>query len=124
MGDGNDCIITKEMFRNLTDTSGSNLVIRRVVGGQFKTVLQAPLKFKNLSQYNAKMQILQPPVKNIGAPGTVTTADVTYTPTGKGETPVWKGKIEFFVINREKALDSVTIEKTCPWDGNVFASIQ
>jgi hypothetical protein len=124
VGDGSDCIVSKENFRDLADTSGSNLVIRRILNGQFQTVWQAPIKFKNFSQYNAKLQILQPPEKNIGAPGTVTTGDVTYRPSGNGQIPVWKGKVEFFVINREKALDSVTIEKACPWDGNEFAPLR
>jgi hypothetical protein len=124
VGDGSDCIISKENFRDLADTSGRNLVIRRIVDGQFQTVWQAPIKFKNLSQYNAKLQILHPPEKNIGAPGTVTTGAVTYRPSGKGQIPLWKGKVEFFIINREKALDSVTIEKACPWDGNEFTPLR
>jgi hypothetical protein len=124
VGDGSECIVSKENFRDLADTSGSNLVIRRIVDGQFQTVWQAPIKFRNLSQYNAKVQILQPPEKNIGAPGTVTTGEVTYLPSANGQTPVWKGKVEFFIINREKALDSVKIEKACPWDGNEFAPLR
>jgi hypothetical protein len=124
LGDGNDCIISKENFRNLTDTSGSNLLIRRIVGGQFQTLWQAPIKFTNLSQYNPKLQILQPPEMNIGAPGTVTTGEVTYRPEGNGQTPVWKGKVDFFIINREKPLDSVSIEKACPWNGTGFAPLR
>lgn len=123
VGDGNDCIISKENFRNLLDTAGTNLVIRRVVAGELQTVWQVPVKFKNLSQYNSELRILQPPASNIGAPGTVTTGDVTYKPEGKGQTPVWKGKVEFFIINHEKALDSVSIERSCPWDGNKFAPL-
>jgi hypothetical protein len=124
VGDGNDCLISKEDFRNLTDTSGKNLVIRRIVEGQFQTVWQAPIKFKNLSQYNPELHILQPPESNIGAPGTVTTGEVTFKPAGKGQTPVWNGKVDFFVINHEKALDSVSIEKVCPWNGSEFAPIR
>jgi hypothetical protein len=124
VGDGSECIISKETFRDLADTSGSNLLIRRIVDGQFQTLWQAPIKFKNLSQYNAKLQILQPPERNIGARGTVTTGVVTYRPSGKGQIPVWNGKVEFFIINREKALDSVTIEKACPWKGNEFTPLR
>jgi hypothetical protein len=124
LGDGNDCIISKEKFRNLLDTAGTNMVIRRIAAGQLQTVWQVPVKFKNLSQYNSEIRILQPPESNIGAPGTVTTGDVTYKPEGKGQTPVWKGKVEFFIINHEKALDSVSIEKSCPWDGNKFAPLR
>jgi hypothetical protein len=124
VGDENACIIGKENFRDLADTYGTNLIIRRIVDGNFQTLWQAPIKYKNLSQYNAKLQIFKPPEKNIGAPGTVTTGEVTYRPNGNGQMPVWKGKIEFFVINREKALDSVTIEKACPWDGNEFTPLR
>jgi len=124
IGDGSDCIITKETFRDLADTYGVNMVVRRIVDGQFQTLWQAPLKYKNLSQYNAKLQILQPPEKNIGAPGTVTTGVVTYRPIGKGQTPVWNGKVDFFIIDREKPLYSLTIEKVCPWDGQEFAPIR
>ncbi len=124
VGDGNECIIGKEYFRELASTLGSNLVIRRIVDGKFETVWKAPVRYKNLSQYNAEMKILKPPETNIGAPGTVTTGEVTYRPSGKGATPVWKGKVEFFVINHEKALDTVAIEKACPWDGNEFAPLK
>ncbi len=124
VGDGSECVISNETFRDLADTFGSNLVIRRIVDGQFQTLWQAPIKYKNLSQYNATLQILQPPEKNIGAPGTVTTGVVTYRPSGKGQIPVWNGKVEFFIVNREKALDSVTIEKVCPWDGNEFTPLR
>ena len=124
VGDGNDCIIANEYFHELASTLGSNLVIRRIEQGKFQTVWQVPIRYKNLSQYNAELKILQPPVKNIGTPGTVTTGEVTYRPNGKGATPVWKGKVEFFIINREKALDSVTIEKECPWDGREFAPLK
>jgi hypothetical protein len=54
----------------------------------------------------------------------VTTGDVTYVANGQGQTPVWKGKVEFFVINREKPLDSVNLEKACPWDGKEFAPLR
>jgi hypothetical protein len=33
-------------------------------------------------------------------------------------------KVKFFVINGEKARDSVTIEKACPWDGNEFSPLR
>jgi hypothetical protein len=124
VGDGSDCVIARENFREIEETLGTNLVIRRIVNGQFQVAWQAPIKFKNLSQYNPKMQILQPPEKNIGAPGTVTTAEVTFRSNGKGQEPVWSGKVEFFVIGREKALDFVKIEKACPWDGREFTPLR
>jgi hypothetical protein len=122
--DGSDCVVTKEPFREQAETFGANLLIRKIVAGQFQTLWRAPIEFQNLSQYCPKMQILQPPEKNIGAPGTVTTGEVTFRPSGKGQEPVWKGKVEFFVIGRDKAVDSVSIEKACPWNGQAFAPLR
>ncbi len=124
MGDGSDCVITKEPFREQAQTYGASLRIRKIAGGQFQVVWQAPIEFQNLSQYSPKMQILQPPERNIGAPGTVTTGEVTFRPSGKGQEPVWKGKVEFFVFGRDRAVDAVYIEKACPWDGQEFAPLR
>ena len=124
VGDGSDCVITKEPFREQAQTYGTNLRIRKIADGQFQVVWQAPIEFQNLSQYSPKMQILQPPEQNIGAPGTVTTGEVTFRPSGKGQEPVWKGKVEFFVFGRDKAINSVNIEKACPWDGQGFAPLR
>lgn len=122
-GDGSDCVITKENFREQAQSFGKMLRIRRIAGGKFEDLWQAPIKYQNLSQYNSQMQILRPPEQNIGAPGTKTSGDVTFRSNGKGQEPVWKGKIEFYVAGREKALDSVSIEKACPWDGHAFAPL-
>ncbi len=124
LGDGSDCVITNEPFREQAQTYGTNLLIRKIVDGQFQVVWQAPIKFKNLSQYSSKIQILQPPEQNMGAPGTVTTGEVSFRPGARGQEPVWKGKVEFFVFGREKAVDSVNIEKACPWNGKDFASLR
>ena len=124
LGDGSDSVITKEPFREQAQTSGTNLFIRRIVSGAFQVLWQAPIEFQNLSQYGPKMQILQPPEKNIGRPGTVTTGEVTFRANGKGQEPVWKGKVEFFVFGRDKAVDSVNIEKACPWNGQAFAPLR
>ncbi|MGA2983623.1 MAG: hypothetical protein ABSG32_07390 [Terriglobia bacterium] len=124
LGDGSDCVISKEPFREEAQTFGTTLRIRKISDGQFQVLWQAPIKFKNLSQFSAKMQILQPPERNIAAPGTVTTGDVTFRPSGKGQEPVWKGKVDFFVFGREQAADSVNIEKACPWDGTGFAPLR
>ena len=124
LGDGSDCVITKERFREQAQTSGANICIRKISDGQFQTLWQAPIEFQSLSQYNPKMQILQPPEKNIGAPGTVTTGEVTFRPRDKGKEPVWKGKVEFFVVGADKAVDSVSIEKACPWNGRAFAPLK
>jgi hypothetical protein len=124
VGDGSDCVITKEPFHEMAQTFGTNLRIRKIVNGRFQLLWQAPIKFENLSQYSPKIQILQPPGQNIGAPGTVTTGEVTFLPSGSGQEPVWKGKVEFFVFGRDKAVDSVNIEKACPWDGQAFAPLR
>ena len=124
VGDGSDFAITKEPFREQAQTYGASLRIRKIAAGQFQDLWQAPIEFRNLSQYSPKMQIFQPPEQNIGALGTVTKGDVTFRPSGKGQEPVWKGKVEFFVIGREKAVDSVNIEKACPWNGQEFAPLR
>ena len=124
VGDGSDCVITREAFREQAQTYGTNVRIRKIADGQFQVLWQAPIEFQNLSQYSSKMEILQPPEQNIGVPGTVTTGDVTFRPSGRGQEPVWKGKVEFFVFGRDKAVDSVNIEKACPWDGQGFAPLR
>jgi hypothetical protein len=124
LGDGSDCVISKEPFREQAQTFGTNLRIRKIANGQFQVLWQAPTEFQNLSQYSPKMQILQPPEKNIGELGTLTTGEVTFRPSGKGQEPVWKGKVEFFVFGRDKAVDTVNIEKACPWDGQEFAPLR
>jgi len=124
VGDGSACVITKEPFREQAQTYGTILRIRKINNGKFQDLWQAPIEFQNLSQYSSKMQILQPPEMNIGTPGTVTTGEVTFRPIGKGQEPVWKGKVEFYVFGRDKAVDSVNIEKACPWDGRGFAPLR
>ena len=100
------------------------LRIRQIAEGKFLDLWKAPFEYQNLSQYNSQMQMLRPAEQNIGAPGTKTTGDVTFRPTGRAQEPVWKGKIEFYVAGREKALDSVSLEKACPWDGHAFAPLR
>ena len=124
LGDGSDCVITKEPFREQAQTYGVNLRIRKVAEGQFQALWQAPIEFQNLSRYSSRMQVLRPPEQNIGAPGTVTTGDVTFQPSGNFQEPVWKGKVEFFVFGRDRAVESVNIEKACPWDGKEFAPLR
>jgi hypothetical protein len=125
VGDGTDCVITKEPFREQAQTYGTNLLIRRVAGGaKLQTSWKVPIEYQNLSQYSPKMQIIQPPEQNIGAPGTVTTGEVTFRPQGKGQEPVWKGKVEFHIFGRDKAYDTVNIEKACPWNGQEFTPLR
>jgi hypothetical protein len=123
VGDGSDSVISTEPFREQVETYGKNVVIRKIAGGNFRIIWQAPMEYHNLSEYSAKMQILQPPEKNIGAPGTVTKGEVTYRRQGAGQEPVWKGKVDFFVAGREKPLDSLNIEKACAWDGKEFVPL-
>jgi hypothetical protein len=124
VGDGSDFVISKEPFHEQPQTFGTNLRIRKIVNGQLQVLWQAPVEFENLSQYNSKMQILQPPEQNIGAPGTVTNGEVTFRPKGKGQELVWRGKVDFFIFGREKPVDFVKIEKACPWDGQAFAPLR
>jgi hypothetical protein len=124
VGDGSDCVITNEPFREQADTYGTNLRIRKVVNGQLQVVWQAPIEFRNLSQYSPKLQILQPPELNIGTTGSITTAEVTFRPKGRGQVVFWTGKVDFFVFGRDRPVNSVNIEKTCPWDGKEFAPLR
>ncbi len=124
VGDGSDCVISKEPFREQAQTYGTNIVVRKIAVGNFQIVWKAPTEYHNLSEYSPKMQILQPPEKNIGASGTVTKGDVTYRAQGRGQEPVWKGKVDFFAFGREKPVDSVSFEKACAWDGKAFAPLK
>jgi hypothetical protein len=120
LGEGDECLITREPFRVGPETRGVNEVIRRIEGSQFQTLWKAPVEFRNLDSYPARMQILQPPEKNIGQPGTVAKGEVTFRQRGSVYEPVWKGKVEFHVLGREEPVESVPLEKACPWDGAHF----
>lgn len=124
VGDGNDCLVTHEIFAQTFGSSGVNLVIRRIESGAFKTLWQAPLELRNLSSYPPKIKILDPPEKNIGVSGTVSTGKVTYQPNGPVQEPLWKGNVEFHVPGREKPVNTLNVEKACHWDGKEFAPLQ
>jgi len=124
LGDGNECLITREPFRLGPETRGAYQVIRRFEGSQFRTLWKAPVEFRNLDAYPARLTILQPPEKNIGQPGTVTKGEVTFRQHGSLYEPVWKGKVEFHVVGREEAVETVPLEKICPWDGESFLPLQ
>jgi hypothetical protein len=123
LGDGNLCLLTHEPFAQSFGASGVNLVIRRIEAGGFKTVWKAPLEVRNLSSYPPKIKTLDPPEKNIGAPGTVSTGTVEYRRNGKTEEPVWKGKVEFYVVGREAPVNELKVEKVCHWTGSEFAPL-
>lgn len=123
LGDGGLCLLTHEPFAQSFGASGVNLVIRRVSADGFETLWKAPLEIRNLSSYPPKIKHLDPPEKNIGAPGTVSTGTVQYQRNGKVEEPVWKGKVEFHVPGREAPVDTLKVEKVCHWNGNDFAPL-
>jgi hypothetical protein len=120
LGDGDECLITLEPFRMGPETRGVNEVIRRIAGSQFQTLWTAPVEFRNLDAYPARVQVLQPPEKNIGQPGTLVKGEVTFRQHGSLYEPVWKGNVEFHVVGREEPVESVPLEKVCPWDGTRF----
>ena len=124
LGDGNECLITREVFAAGAENQGVNLVVRTIAAEGFKTRWKAPVEFRNLGTYPPKLQILSPPEKNIGAPGTVTKGDVEFRLRGKVSEPVWKGKVEFYAVGREEPVESVPLEKVCAWDGSKFAPLQ
>ena len=120
LGDSNECLITHEPFRIGPQTRGANEVIRRIEGSQFQTLWKAPVESRNLDVYPARLIVLQPPEKNIGAPGTVATGEVTFRQHGDLYEPVWKGSVKVHVVGREEPVQSVPLEKVCPWDGKKF----
>ncbi len=124
LGDGQDCLITHEPFHNGPNTRGVTEVIRRIVGGKFQTLWIAPLEYRYLDVYPAKIQPLEPPERNIGTPGTVTKGDVIFRARGKVFEPEWKGKVEFYVVGRDEPVNTLTINKVCPWDGGEFAPLR
>ncbi len=124
VGDGNECLITREPFSEALGNRGVNMMIRRIEGGGFKVLWQAPVELRSLSSYLPRQEVLQPPEKNIGVPGTVTTATVDFQTTGRITEPVWKGKIEFHVLGREEPIDTVELNKICNWNGSEFIPVQ
>lgn len=124
LGDGNECLLTREAFNLGPQNAGVNLVIRRIEGGAFKKLWEAPVELHNLASFAPKLQILTPPERNIGAPGTVTKGDVEFRSRGRISEPLWKGKVEFFAFGREQPVETVTIEKLCPWDGMIFSPLR
>ncbi len=123
VGDGNECLVTHEPFKIQPENEGVNLVIRRIENKTLITLWHAPLQFRNMASFPSERQVLKPPEENIGAAGTVATGTVEYRARGAMSEPLWKGKISFYVVGRQDALDSATIEKLCPWDGSKFAPL-
>jgi len=124
VGDGNECLVTREPFDLGLENRGIRIVIRRLEGAELKTLWEAPLERRNLSSYPPKTRLLQPPERNIGEPGTVTTGTVDFLARGGRHEPVWKGKVEFYVVGREAPVNSIAFEKTCAWQGTKFAPLQ
>lgn len=124
LGDGNECLISREPFRLALGDKGVSMVIRRIEHQALTELWEAPLESRNLEAYPARIQVLQPPERNIGAAGTVTKGDVEFRARGSLLEPFWHGKVEFHVVGREEATDSVKIEKLCPWDGTKFSPLK
>jgi len=123
-GDGLECLITHEPFRKGPEVLGVNCVIRRLEGDKFRTLWTAPLEYRNLEIFPAEPQIRQPVEKNVGAPGTVTKAEVEFQPRGKISIPVWKATVEFHAVGRDKPMNSVKVTKACTWNGSEFEAVQ
>jgi len=124
LGDGNECLVTKEAFSFGPENHGVKMVIRRIEGNALRTLWEAPLEFRNLASYAAQPRVGQPPEKNIGSPGTVTRGSVEFQARGNLSEPVWRGSIEFYVFGREQPLQKVSVEKLCSWEGTQFAPLQ
>ena len=124
LGDGVECLITREPFRRGPEIQGVNMVIRRLEHGEFSTLWTAPLKSRNLGSFPREIQKLQPEEKNAGAPGTVTNAEVDFQASGRTQIPVWKATIDFFTVGQDKPIDSVKVSKACGWNGSKFEPVQ
>ena len=124
LGDGVECLITHEPFRKGPEVLGVNIVIRRLEGGNFRTLWSAPLESRNLDFFPSELQILHPLEKNAGAPGTVTKGEVEFQPRGNIYIPVWKATVEFRAVGQDKPLDSVKVTKACAWNGSEFEPLQ
>jgi hypothetical protein len=124
LGDGIECLITHEPFRKGPEVLGVNIVIRRLEGGNFRTLWSAPLESRNLEIFPSQPQIRHPLEKNVGAPGTVTKAEVEFQQRGKVYEPVWKATVEFFTVGQDKPLNSVRVTKVCAWNGSEFEVLQ
>jgi hypothetical protein len=124
LGDGNECLIIREPFHQGPEARGVKVVILRIVRGRFQTLWEAPAESRNLTLFPPRPQVLQPPEKNIGAPGTVTKGEVAFRPNGSVQEPVWKGRVEFYVVGRDQPVQSIPIEKVCPWQGTGFAPLR
>ena len=124
LGDGIECLITHEPFRVGLEVLGVNMVIRRLERGNFRTLWSAPLESKNLSSFPSQFQILQPLERNVGAPGTVTQAEVEFQPRGNMTIPVWKATVDFFAVGQDKPLNSVKVTKACAWNGSEFEPLE
>jgi hypothetical protein len=124
VGDGNECFISREPFSFGPESGGANYLIRRIENGELKVIWKAPIEFRNLALFPPNPEVAQPPEENIGAPGTISRATIEFRARGNVSQPVWKGKVELYVFGREKPVQSVSIEKVCPWDGKRFAPLR
>jgi hypothetical protein len=124
VGDGNECFISREPFSFGPESGGANYVIRRIEDGELKVLWKVPIEFRNLALYPPNPEVAEPSEENIGAPGTISRATIEFRARGKVSQPVWKGKVELYVFGREKPVQSVSIEKVCPWDGKRFAPLR
>ncbi len=124
VGDGCECIVTREPYSAGPQNDGINMVIRRDEKGELATLWKAPLEARNFASYPARVRILQPPEANIGSPGTVTKGDVEFRARGQLTDLVWKGKVELYAVGREQPLESLPIEKVCQWQGDRFSPLK
>jgi hypothetical protein len=122
-GDGRDCFITREPFQLGLESGGVRLVVRRIEDGELHEIWKAPLKFRNFSSFPPAVQKLDPPERNVGWPGTETTATVEFRPRDGKQIPVWKARIDFFRFGSETPVETLEVEKLCEWDGARFAPV-
>ncbi len=123
-GNQHECLISTEKSEPGPGATLTREVIRNVAGESIQTLWDAPTQWSALGSYPAKMDVLSPPVMNIGRPGTVTTGKVTFQSQSGTEDPVWDGKVDFFVLGRKKPVQTVPIHKVCLWTGEQFEPLR
>ena len=124
VGDGQECLITVEGFREAPKIEGCRLVIRRFTGGKVKKIWDAPTEVSNLGSYPEKLEVREPPELNIGKPATVTRGTVEFISRPQGGFLFrWEGEIEFCLLGRHEPVKTIPLKKSFAWNGREFSAV-
>jgi hypothetical protein len=121
VGDGNECLITREPYHSGPQHFGVNMVIRRMEGNTLGIVWKEILSARNFASFLPRLEILEPDEANIGRPGTDTKGEIEFRARGALTDIVWKGEVNFHALGRERPLDTLSVERVWSWDGLQFS---